>query len=358
MPPLIRYLLFRLLSIPVTLWIISIFLYGFIMLTPPEVRATLYYPSGINLDLMTDEEILRLNNGIIKRHHLAESFPFQYGSWAINLLRGDWGYSPLHREDVLTALLRRSPVTAELAFYSMLFFIPLGLISGVRAGVNKNSGIDARFRLSAFVAASIPPFVMALVLMSIFYIGLYWFPPQRLGIQNTLYIHSDQFRTFTGFLTIDGILNKRIDVSLEALQHLVLPVITISLGYWGTLGRVTRATVIDELYKDYILAARARGVPDRNLVWTHIFRNALTPALTSSMLSAAALFTSVFIVEVIFDFKGVSSLVLDFSQPAPDAPILLGFTMYSVIAVLGLTLILDMIIAIFDPRVREGVLNR
>jgi peptide/nickel transport system permease protein len=357
MPPILRFLAYRLISIPITLLIVTMVLYGFVMLTPPEVRATLYYSGGVNLDKMTDEQIRRLNDRIITQFHLAGPYPVQYGTWALNLLRGDWGYSPVHREDVLAALLRRSPVTAELAVYSILLFIPLGLISGVRAGAHKDARIDTRFRAGAFVAISLPPFVLALVLLSIFYVGLHWFPPLRLGNQSMLLVRSSGFQTITGFLTIDGFLNRRPDISLEALQHLVLPVLTISLGYWGILGRVTRAAVIEEQHKDHVVAARARGVSERRLTWRHVFRNALTPALTSSVLSAAALFTSVFIVERIFDFKGVSSLVIDFSIPTPDAAMLLGFAVYSVLVVLLLMLILDLIIAALDPRVREGVIS-
>jgi len=357
MPPLLRFVIYRLLAVPLTLLIITLALYGFVMLAPPEVRATLYYPSGLNTDKMTDAEIQEYNQLIIRRFHLDAPFPVQYGLWASNLIRGDWGYSPVRREKVLPALLRRSPVTAELAFYSILFFIPFGLYSGVKAGSRKDSLADNRFRLSAFVAVSLPPFVMALVLLSIFYVGLHWFPPQRLGLQSTLFIHSDAFRTFTGFLTIDGFLNNRPDISLEAFKHLVLPMLTIGLGYWGILGRITRVSVIEETYKEHVIAARARGIAQKSLVWKHIFRNALTPALTSSALSAAALFTSIFIVEQLFDRKGVSSLVLDFNMATPDAPILLGFAVYSVIVVLILMLILDLIVAILDPRVREGVLS-
>jgi peptide/nickel transport system permease protein len=356
MPPMLRFLVQRLLSIPITLFIVTMVLYGFVMLTPPEMRATLYYSSGVNLDRMTDEEIRQMNDRIIERHHLDEPFPVQYGIWAWNLVRGDWGWSAVHREKVLAALMRRSPVTAELALFSLLFFIPLGMISGVRAGARKDSRQDARFRLAAFIAVSIPPFVLALVLMSIFYVGLHWFPPQRLGIQSTLLINSESFRRITGFLTVDGLLNGHPEISLEALKHLVLPVLTVSLGYWGLLGRVTRSTVIEEQHKEHVIAAKARGVPDRKLVWKHIFRNALTPALTSSMLSAAALYTSLFIVEIIFDFKGISSLVIDFSMPTPDAPILLGFAVYSVLVVLLLMFMLDLIMAALDPRVREGVM--
>jgi ABC-type dipeptide/oligopeptide/nickel transport system permease component len=357
MPSIFRFLLNRLFSILLTLWLLSMLLYGIFMLTPPEVRATLYYSSGVNLDLMSDLEIKRLNDQIIKRQHLDGSFIIQYTSWVQNLLKGDWGWSPVRRVNVLPILLRRALVTSELAFYSLIIFIPMGLISGLRAGVNWKSRMDTQFRITAFIATAIPPFIMALVLMSIFYIGTHWFPPQRLGIQGTLYIHSDAFRQFTGFLTIDGFLNKRPDISLEALRHLVLPALTVCLGYWGLIGRVTRASVIEEQFKDYFLAAQARGLSTSIITWNYLFRNALTPALTSTMLSAASIFTSIFIVEVIFDFKGISSLVLDFSLPAPDASLLLGFSLFSVIAVLLLTLILDLIIAALDPRIREGVMD-
>lgn len=355
MPPLLRFLILRLISIPVTLLIITLLLYGFVMMTPPDVRATLYYSSGVNLEMMSEKEVQRLNNRIIQKYHLDEPFPVQYGLWLWNLLNGNWGYSPSHRQEVLTALMQRSPATVELSLYSLLFFIPLGLISGVRAGSNKGSRVDSRFRAGAFTAVTLPPFVLALILLSIFYVGLYWFPPQRLGIQSTLFVSSGQFNKFTGLLTIDGFLNGRPDISLEAFRHLVLPVLTVGLGYWGLLGRVTRSAVIEEQQKEHVIAARARGVSDRSLVWKHVFRNALTPALTSSVLSAAALYSSLFIAEIIFDLNGVSSLVVDFSLPTPNAALLLGFAIYSVVAVLTLMLILDIIIAALDPRVREGV---
>jgi peptide/nickel transport system permease protein len=143
---------------------------------------------------------------------------------------------------------------------------------------------------------------------------------------------------------------------LDALRHLVLPVITLSLGYWGLLGRVARSAVIEEQHKEYVTAARARGVSERLLVWKHIFRNTLTPTLTSSMLSTAALFTSVFVVEIIFNFRGVSSLVVASFTYTPDAPTLLGFAVYSVLVVLILMLVLDLLMALLDPRVREEVI--
>ena len=189
MPPLLRFLIYRLVSLPITLFIITIVLYAFVMLTPLEVRASLYFPAGLNTDRLSDEELQRYTNMIIEKYNLDDPFPVQYATWAANLLRGDWGWSPVLEEDVLPALLRRTPVSAELALYSMLVFIPMGLMSGIRAGSKKDSQTDFRFRLVAFIGVAIPTFVLALVLMSIFYVGLHWFPPERLSFQSASWLN-------------------------------------------------------------------------------------------------------------------------------------------------------------------------
>jgi ABC-type dipeptide/oligopeptide/nickel transport system permease component len=357
MPPLLRFLIYRLISLPITLFIITLVLYAFVMLTPVEVRASLFFPEGLNTERLTKEQLQRFTNLTIKKYNLDDPFPVQYATWATNLLRGNWGWSPVLGEDVLPALLRRTPVSAELALYSVFVFIPLGLLSGVNAGSKKDSGADFRFRFSAFIGVTIPTFILALVLMSIFYVALHWFPPERLGYESQALVQSEVFHQFTGLVTIDGVLNGKPKITLEALQHLALPVITLSLGYWGLLGRVTRTAVIEEQHKEYVTAARARGIGQHALVWKHIYRNALTPALTSSMLSVAALFTSVFVVEIIFSFRGVSSLIVASFTYTPDAPTLLGFAVYSVIVVLLLMLVLDLLMALLDPRVREEVIT-
>ena len=357
MPSLVRFLFHRLLSVPVTLLVITMLLYGFVMLTPPEVRASLYFSDSINPDRLTQKQIEHYTDMIIQRYHLEDPYPVQYAYWAANLLRGDWGYSPSINDDVLSALIRRTSVTAELTLYSILLFIPLGLLSGGVAGWRRNQKFDNRFRLAAFIATSLPTFILALVLMAIFYVALGWFPPERLSLMNMQVVRSSEFHVYTGMMTIDGLLNGRVDISLDALRHLVLPVITLSLLHWATLARVTRTTIIDELQKDYVVAARARGLPERWVVWGHAFRNSLSPAITSSMLSAASLFTGVFIVEVIYNFKGISDVAVIAVSNVPDASAVLGFALYSVILVLLLMLALDLLQAIFDPRVREELVQ-
>ena len=357
MPPFLRFLISRLVSIPVTLFVITAVLYGFVMLTPPEVRASLYLTAGASSPRLSEAQIQRLLDNVIQQYHLRDPYPVQYAYWAMNLLKGNWGYSPVLHDDVLDALLHRTPVTAELTLYSLVLFIPLGLVSGVLAGWKRNRSADMRFRFSAFMATSLPVFILALILMGIFYVGLGWFAPERLSIRNAMDIRDGTFLTYTGLLTIDGFLNGRPDIAVDAARHLVMPVFTLSLLHWATLGRVTRASMIEELQKDYILAGKARGIPDQDIIWKHALRNVLSPALTSSALSAAALFTGVFVIEVIYNFKGISELVVIGTLGIPDAPTVLGFAIYSVIIVLALMFILDVMQAIFDPRVREGILH-
>jgi peptide/nickel transport system permease protein len=354
MPPMLRFLLRRLLAIPTTLFVITAVLYAIIMLAPAETRAELYMPRGESNNPNLRPEVLRQQ--IIEENGLNDPYPVQYVRWASRLLRGDWGWSPGLRGDVLPALIERTPATAELTIYSVLLLVPLGIASGLNAGWRQNRPSDHGFRLIAFVATSIPPFILGLVLLTTFYAGLHWFPPGRIGISESFEIADPSFESITGLLTFDGLLNGRFDIAISALRHLVLPAITVSLAHWATLGRVTRATTIEELGKEYIVAARGRGLPRQSVVWVHSLRNVMVPALNSAALSAASLIMGVFVVEAVFGFPGISELITGAVQFAPDTPVAMGFAVYSVLIVLPMMLILDVIQAIVDPRIREGVL--
>jgi peptide/nickel transport system permease protein len=357
MPPLVRFLIRRLIAIPVTLLIVTAALYAIAMQAPAEVRAQLY----LSATERTRGDIVKLSKRAAERYGLYDPFLVQYGRWLGNLLQGDWSYSPTLRANVLPALVARTAVTAELTLLALLLYIPLGLVAGVVAGARRNQRPDHGFRLLAFAATAVPPFVLGLVLLAVFYTGLRWFPPNRASPDVTALVRSAEFRSLTGLLTVDGLLNGRPDVTLDALRHLVLPVITLGVAQWATLGRITRVAMIDELHKDYITSARARGVRPRRIVWRHAFRNVTGPALATSAVAAATLLTGVFIVEIIFSLHGVSEVVTAWvrapfaMQQVPDTAAMLGFGVYSVIVVQLLMLALDVVQAIIDPRFRARV---
>lgn len=353
MSKLLALLLKRLLSLLATLFITTALLYATVMLTPVETRAELFMPKNSS-PRMTEEMRQKLLEKIIEKNHLNDPYPVQYAYWLANLAQGNWGYSPVMQENVLDAILLRTPATAELMLFSLLVFIPFGLLSGVVAAAKSNRMPDHTFRLAAFTATSLPPFILALVLMSIFYVELRWFAPERSSAAIGYFVKSNDFVRTTGLLTIDGLLNGRPDISLDALRHLAMPVFTLAIAHWATLGRVTRVTMMDELQQDYVTAARARGISERGVVWNHALRNAFTPALTSSLLSAASLLTGVYVVEILFNFHGISDVAVSSMAFIPDAAAALGFAIYNVIVVWLLMTLLDALQVILDPRLRHG----
>ncbi len=349
MNPFAKFFLGRLVAIPMTLLIITAALYGIVMVASPEERAELYRGPNIRSNMSAEMYQAKMDQ-IIEEHGLNDPYPQQYLRWAGSLLRGDWGYSPTFNEDVLTLLKKRTPVSAELAFFSLIMLFPVALLSGLLAGWNAGGRFDSGYRFLAFVGTSIPPFILGLFLLSIFYVGLHWFPAGRSGIYG---LQASGFVPYTGFLTFDGLLNGRLDVTFDAARRLILPVFTLSVLHWATISRVTRVSVIEEKDKDYVVSARARGLRSRTVVGRHTFRNALLPSLTSGILSAAAIITGVYVVETVFNLKGLSELVTRGFYGAPDATLTMGFAVVSVLLVIPIMFILDLLKGLVDPRIRE-----
>lgn len=356
MPPLLKFTLRRLLLIPITLFIVTAIMYATVMLTPVETRAQLYLPNS--QARLTEEQLQRMLQRIIRTYGLNDAFPVQYASWMASLVKGEWGYSPTLNAPVFELISRRAPVTLELTLWAVITYIPGGLVAGIVASRRRNRRVDHVFRLAAFTATSIPSFILGLMMLSFLYVGLGWVGAGRLSGPLETVVSGDSWREITGLFTIDGVLNGRFDVALDALQHLLMPVVALSALHWATVGRVTRAAMIEEIDKPYIIAAEARGVSERHLYWKHAFRNAITPGLTSSMLSAASLLTGVFVIERVFNLHGVSELIVASGTASlADAPAALGFGVFSVIVVLIIMFALDVAQAVVDPRLREGVTN-
>lgn len=351
---MLGFLLRRLVFIITTLFVVTVILYSLAMMSTPEDRAMLYFKETNATERLSDAQRQRLIDNIIERYGLAEPFWIQYGNWVKELLTGNFGYSQSARMKVLDALLQRTPASAELILYTMLVFIPAGMYSGLQAGKRKNSLYDISFRLAAFVSTSLPPFILGIFLLSIFWVGLHWFSIDRLSINSTIFLNSPKYQVYTGLVTIDALLNGQPGIALDALRHLVLPVFTLSLVYWAILGRVTRSETIEEISKLHILAARTRGIPEKRLLRRHVFRNVIIPALNISAVSAANLVTSLYIIEAVFNFNGVSGLFVNSYHQNPEMPMALGFVIYTTIAVLAIMTVLDILQAALDPRLREG----
>ncbi len=234
MPPFLQFLICRLLAIPISFLIITMLLYAGVMMTPPELRAELYFPNT-NAPL-TDIQRAHIIQNIIVKYHLRDPYPIQYALWLKSIFQGEWGYSPTLAQNVLPALIQRMPATAELTIYSILFFVTVGLVSGVLAGWKQNRAFDNTFRFFAFVATSFPPFILAILLLAIFYVNLHWFAPGRIDMMFHFQMIDSGFRTFTGLLTIELFTEwayRHISQFIAAFGYAGLYIEPIPLGYPG-----------------------------------------------------------------------------------------------------------------------------
>lgn len=350
--PLFGFLVQRLAAGIVTFVIITAVIYAMTLVVPADDRARPYLPERIRYE--EADAIRTYLDNAIETYGLDDPFPIQYGRWLGQLLQGDWGFSSVLRVDVLQAVATRSPATLELTFISLLSYIPLGLIIGAWAAWKQGRAVDQAIRLASYVGAAIPPFVLGLVLIAIVYVQLGMFDLSRLGYLEQSIIQNPDYWQLTGFITIDGLINLRPDITWQGIRHLVLPVATLITLHLASLILVTRNSVSEELQKEYILLARGVGMRDRAILFRYALRNALLPALTHSALAAAQVMTGVYVVEAIFNWHGVSELLTESLGSIPDVDLALGFCVYSILVVLSIMLLLDIVQGLVDARLRLG----
>ena len=352
---MINYIIRRLLIMPILVAGISIVIFGMLSLLTPYERAALYVT-----DIPKRQGAIE---AIIEKYGLDDPIPVQYWHWMVGqkdevtgeiqggVLRGDLGWSKVGKSTVAEVIGRRLPASAELALWSALPLIGLSIWMGIRAAVNHNKFVDQILRVAAITGWSIPTFVFGLLLLLFFYSRLDWFPPGRLSIEMNQTVLSDSFIQYTKMHTIDSLLNLRFDIFVDAIRHLVLPVVTLSVVSWAFLLRVTRSSMLDTLRQDYITTARSKGLPEKKVVNRHAVPNGLIPVITVGGLTLISLFNGVVITETIFNIKGIGSFMAQ-AAASLDVVSVLGITMFSSLVLIVGNLIVDVLYGVVDPRIR------
>jgi len=243
--------------------------------------------------------------------------------------------------------------TLELALWAAGPIVLIGIWLGVKAAVNHNKPIDQGARVFAIVGYSFPTFVFGLLVLLIFYARLEWFPPDRLSDWAQRVVQSSDFVRYTQLNTIDGLLNGRFDILLDALRHMVLPIVTLSYLSWALLLKITRSSMLESLRQDYVTTARAKGLRERDVINRHARRNALLPVATIGGLTVVALLNGVVITETIFDYPGIGSAIAK-AAGSLDVLTVLGFVLFNATLLIVANLIVDVMYALLDPRVRLG----
>ncbi len=290
---------------------------------------------------------------LMEQYGLTDPWPVRYGKWIGNLFKGDLGWSVVGKEPVIDALLHRFPYTVELALYALFPIIGVGIWFGVTAAVHHNSFIDQVIRIFALIGWSLPDFVWAILVLLIFYIGLGWFPPGNLSLWADEIVKSATFNNYTHLLTIDALLNGRIDIFWDALRHIIGPIIAISWLWWANLLRITRSSMLEVLRRDYIRTARSKGLPEKLVINKHARRNALIPVVTTAGQMVIGLLAGVVIVEMVFVRTGLGSFAATAAQQLDYASIMGVLLFTSFILIVG-NLIIDVSYAFIDPRIRLG----
>jgi peptide/nickel transport system permease protein len=345
----LKFILRRLLILPVIIFLVTLLLFLLLMQLPVEQRAEVYMPSA--RPNLSEEEYQRLVEVTIERYGLDQPVPVQYANWMRNLVAGEWGYSPSWRQSVLDGLRGRAPATIELTLYAMIPAIGLAILFGSQAARHDSRLPDHLIRAATFVAWAFPSFILALILMNVFYAWLGWFPPERVSIWASFIIHSDSFRTYTGLLTIDTLLNGNIELFWDSLRHLVLPAFTLAIAEWALLTRIMRSSLREVLKQDYITTARAKGVREEAIIAHHARRNALLPVISSGGAMISMLISGIVVVEVIFNLNGIGRWAVSAILQA-DIPVAIGFALFSCLVTVFGSLLADTLYALVDPRIR------
>ena len=339
------YILRRLLLLIPVLFGITLFIFGITMLFSPIARASLY---------IRDVRQLQDLPAVIERYGLDHPFIVQYGTWLGQVLQGNLGWSKVASMPVWDAIWHFLPATLEIAIFATPLIILTGIFFGTTAAAHKDKPLDHGTRVAAILGWSLPSFWLGLVLIMIFY-GFFrgFLPPGRLSIQMDILVNSAAFTRYTHINTIDAILNLNGPVLLDALRHVVLPVVTVSVINMAFIMRLMRSSMLEALGKGYILTARAKGLAERIVVNKHARRNALIPVITVSGYLFAALANGMVITETIFRYKGIGWWAW-MAASNLDIPSVLGFAMFSAFIFVLVNLVVDILYTRVDPRVKLG----
>lgn len=278
---------------------------------------------------------------------LDESLPAQYWNYISNFFRGDWGYSFALGASVKSLFVERIPATVELALFSfgltMFFAVFLALLSTY----SRRPVTDAVVRGASYIGFGTPPFFLALLLLIFFFKTLHWLP----GPEGRLGVGVTPPPSVTGLYPIDALLAGELDTFWESIQHLILPAVALGLASFSFIVRLLRANLLEVSREPFLLVARGKGLSRWTAFRRHALPNAFLPTLTSAGLVLGEFLAGSVLVERVFDWPGIGSLVYE-AIVKQDFAIVQAFVLLSAVMFVLVNLLVDVLYAVIDPRVR------
>lgn len=307
---MVRYILKRLLQLVVVLLGVTFLTFMITQATPSDAAEMKY----VSMGMMPSTELLEKTR---EEMGLNDPVLIQYGRWLGNILHGDLGESSKFGESVWTQMTRKLPMTLKLAGVSLIVVIVFSFPLGILSAVKKNKVADYMIRFLSFFGVSMPNFWLALLLMYIFAVRLGWFKV----------------------------------VSTNSVQGMILPVATLTIPMISSYARQIRAALLEELNANYVIGARARGIPERRIIWGHVLPNAILPIVTLLGLSVGHLLGGAAIIETIFSWQGIGNMVVEAIR-VRDYPLIQGYVIWMAIIYVTVNLIVDIAYRLLDPQIR------
>jgi peptide/nickel transport system permease protein len=313
---MLRLILFRVAAVIPVLLGVSVVTFLLVRLVPGDVVDAL---ASEEFDDPRAAEELRRLFGLDQPLHV------QFLDWLLRLFQGDLGYSYRSRRPVLDEILDRFPLTFELTIAALLVSVAIALPLGILSAMRRNGPLDAAARISGLLGLSVPNFWLGILLIALFSVHLRWLPS---GGSNAFAFSWDHF------------------------QYLILPAVTLGTGLAAETMRMSRATLLEVLNRDYVRTARAKGLPERLVIGRHALRNALIPVVTVVGIQAGALLGGTVVVEQVFSWAGLGSLVIRAINQR-DYPLLQGLILFLTTFYIVVGLIVDLLYSWLDPRLRR-----
>lgn len=330
------FVLRRLLATVPVLAIVLVIIFSLVRIVPGDPAVTLLGPGA------TDTQITALR----AQFHLDEPIGTQFLSYLTGILQGDLGVSLKTGRPVGEELMQRLPATIELSVVALIWAVLVGIPLGVFSATRPDTALDQGLRILSLVGVSVPAFLLALVLQLVFGLWLGWLPIS--GRISPFVV----IEPVTGFLILDGFLTGNPSLSVAALTYVLLPASVLAAFLAAVLSRFVRSAMLEAMEEDYVRTARAKGLAERSVVYVHVLRNALLPAITVLGLAFAEMLGGAILTETIFAWPGIGRYMFEAIRNR-DYPVIQGTTLLFALIFIVTALVVDLIHGWLDPRARK-----
>jgi len=284
--------------------------------------------------------------------HLEDPLYVQYYYWLKGALHGDFGMSLVTRRSVAHDIKEFFPASLELALYTGIFMGIMGIVLGTISGWYSNTWVDNTVRIISYIGIITPSFVFA-----IFFVLIFGYILQVLPTMGRIPPSVAPPPQITGMITFDALITGNFAVFFSALKHLLLPAISLAMGPLSQEARITRTSLAGNMSKDYVAAERSCGLPERIIMFKYLLKPSLIPTVSIYGLDFAAIIGNAFIVELIFNWPGLSRYGMN-AMLRKDLNATVAVVMVYGILFMTVNIIVDLVVSFLDPRIRLGAKSR